>query len=61
MESTEFLLEAEAAELLRQNQRTLRYWRSQGIGPKAARFGRRIVYRRADLIEWCDAQFEASA
>lgn len=40
---------------------TLRYWRKTGIGPKAARMGRRVVYREADLEAWIDAQFNASA
>lgn len=37
---------------------TLRYWRHCGIGPKAARIGRRLVYREADVRAWIDQQFE---
>jgi hypothetical protein len=57
----ENLLEEEAAALMRQNQRTLRYWRAQGIGPRWAKLGRRIVYRRSDVQAWIDEQFEANA
>lgn len=39
---------------------TLRYWRRQGTGPKAARIGRRVVYRARDVQDWIDAQFDAS-
>lgn len=57
----ENLLEVEVAQWVRQNQRTLRYWRAQGIGPKWAKLGRRIVYRRSDVQAWIDEQFEANA
>jgi predicted DNA-binding transcriptional regulator AlpA len=36
---------------------TLRHWRHQQTGPKSARLGKRIVYRKADVIAWVDAQF----
>lgn len=41
---------------------TLRFWRLQSkpgkpIGPKSAKFGRRIVYREADVKAWVDEQF----
>lgn len=36
---------------------TLRYWRANGTGPRSAKIGRRVVYRRADLQAWLDAQF----
>lgn len=36
---------------------TLRYYRSQKIGPKSTKFGRSVVYRAADVEAWIDAQF----
>ncbi|WGY03735.1 helix-turn-helix domain-containing protein [Nocardioides sp. QY071] len=39
---------------------TLRYWRKNGDGPPAARVGRRVAYREADVAAWIDAHFEAS-
>lgn len=57
----ENLLEAEVAQWIRQNPRTLRLWRSLGTGPKWAKLGRRIVYRRSDVQAWIDEQFEANA
>jgi hypothetical protein len=52
----ELLTIAEAALLLRAPVATLRYWRHLGTGPRSFRLGRRVVYRRADLRSWIDAQ-----
>ena len=46
----------EAAELLRTPVATLRYWRHCKIGPRSFRLGRRILYRRDELLAWVDAQ-----
>ena len=40
---------------------TLRYWRTQGTGPKSARIGRRVMYRRADVERWIEEQFADGA
>lgn len=39
---------------------TLAYWRMVGTGPRWAKLGRRVVYRRGDLEAWIDQQFEAA-
>jgi predicted DNA-binding transcriptional regulator AlpA len=49
---------AEAAEMLRTSPATLRYWRHVGTGPRSAKIGRRVVYRRVELAAWLDAQFD---
>lgn len=36
---------------------TLRFWRHQGVGPKSAKLGRRVVYREEDVDAWLEAQF----
>lgn len=54
------LLEPEVAEWIRQNERTLRYWRAQGVGPRWAKLGRRIVYRESDVQAWIEEQFEGA-
>jgi excisionase family DNA binding protein len=46
----------EAAELLRAPVATLRYWRHLGTGPRSFRLGRRVLYRREDLLSWIGAQ-----
>ena len=52
----ELLTITEAAELLRAPVATLRYWRHLGTGPRSFRLGRRVLYSRADLRTWIDAQ-----
>lgn len=51
----------EAAEFLRTPVATLRYWRATNTGPKSARLGGRIVYKKADLEKWIDEQFEKAS
>ena len=50
----------EVSELTGVSEATLRFWRSVGKGPRSAKLGRRIVYRRADVEAWVEAQFEAA-
>ena len=52
----ELLTITEAADVLRAPVATLRYWRHLGTGPNSFRLGRRVLYRRADLHIWIDAQ-----
>ncbi len=49
------------AEELNTSVNTIRYWRTTGYGPRSARIGRRVVYRRTDVDAWVDAQFEEAA
>jgi len=55
-----FLTAPEAAELLRVAPVTLNRWRIEGHGPPFRRFGRRVVYARADIIAWADARVRSS-
>jgi predicted DNA-binding transcriptional regulator AlpA len=45
------------AELLGTSVNTVRYWRTIGYGPKSARIGRRVAYRRTEVLVWIDNQF----
>jgi excisionase family DNA binding protein len=56
----ELLTITEAADVLRAPVATLRYWRHLGTGPNSFRLGRRVLYRRADLNTWIDAQADQS-
>ncbi len=56
----ELLTITEAADVLRAPVATLRYWRHLGTGPNSFRLGRRVLYRRADLRTWIDAQADQS-
>ncbi|MCA4132958.1 AlpA family transcriptional regulator [Arthrobacter sp. M4] len=57
----ELLVIDEVSELTRIPVATLRYWRHQGTGPKAARLGGRLVYKKADVIGWVNQAFESAA
>ena len=49
----------EVAELLDVSPNTIYYWRYQGTGPKGHRVGRRIRYKRSDIVEWLEARCDA--
>ena len=51
----EYLSTAEAAEFIGLAVGTLELWRSRGEGPAHVRLGRRVVYRKADVEAWLDA------
>jgi len=49
------LTQKECAELLRLSERTLERWRVIGGGPAFCKFGKRVLYPRADLDRWIAA------
>lgn len=56
---SDLLTVAEVAEITRLPEATLRWFRHVGKGPKSAKLGRRITYRRSDVEAWIEAQFNA--
>jgi excisionase family DNA binding protein len=52
----EFLTTAEAAEILRTPIATLYQWRHRSEGPPAHKIGKRLLYKRVDLLEWICGQ-----
>ena len=50
----------EVSELTRVPVNTLYYWRHRGIGPQAAKMGKRLVYRESEVSRWVDEQFADS-
>lgn len=52
----EYLVIGEAAELLRTPIQTMYGWRHRGEGPPARRVGRKLLYRRDELLAWVEAQ-----
>jgi predicted DNA-binding transcriptional regulator AlpA len=56
MNSNRYLPQTEAAEFLRVSERSLERWRVEGTGPRFRRFGRRVVYAKADLETWADSR-----
>ena len=55
-----FLDTREAAEFLHISPVTLARWRVEGKKPVYRKFGRRVVYALADLIDWSDQQLHQS-
>jgi predicted DNA-binding transcriptional regulator AlpA len=55
MELAEWMTTAELAAMTRQRESTIRYWRYRGTGPRGVRFGKRVLYRVADVQEWIEA------
>lgn len=52
----EMLTIAEACELLRLPEGTLRYWRHLGAGPRSFKLGRHVRYWKTDLLLWLSEQ-----
>ncbi len=52
----DFLDINEAAELLRVPPAAVRWWRSQGKGPRAVKFGRHVRIDRRELRRWISEQ-----
>jgi len=57
--SEELLTSAEVALMTRAPVSTARYWRSLGTGPASFRVGRRVVYRRAEVLRWLQEREQA--
>jgi predicted DNA-binding transcriptional regulator AlpA len=56
----EILLLEEVSELTRIPVPSLRYYRHTGQGgPKSFKLGNRVVYKRADVLDWIESQYQA--
>lgn len=57
---TELIGIEEAAKMCGQSVSTLRWWKAQGVGPRSAKIGRRVMYKRTEVSDWIDAQFASA-
>jgi DNA-binding transcriptional MerR regulator len=48
----DFLTAREAAKAIGCHIRTLKYWKASGYGPDHFYIGKRLFYRRTDVVEW---------
>ena len=48
---------AEVADRVRAPESTVRYWRHAGLGPPAARIGRKVLYDEAEVDAWIEQHF----
>lgn len=60
LETPDLLRVEDVSRMIGVSEDTLRHWRHRGTGPRSARLGRRIVYRRRDVEGWIDRQFETT-
>jgi len=51
-----YLITEEVAAVLRTSPSTVRYWRATGVGPRATKVGKRVLYEESDLNEWIASQ-----
>lgn len=56
----EFLTTRQVSELTGIPEASLRYFRHCGTGPASFALGRRVVYRRSELVKWIEAQEAAT-
>lgn len=49
---SDFLTAREAAKAIGVHVRTLKYWKATGYGPDHFYIGKRLFYRRSDVIAW---------
>jgi excisionase family DNA binding protein len=40
--------------------RTIYHWRSRGLGPRGATFGRHVRFRRGDVEAWIAGRYDAA-
>ncbi len=57
-----WLVTKEVSEITRTPEGTLRYWHSKSpsYGPRAAKVGKRLLYKESEVRAWMDAQLEGS-
>lgn len=62
MTSDQLMTLEEVAEFIRTPEATLRFWRHRGeYGPRSAKVGRRVMYRKSDVDRWLAEQFDHAA
>lgn len=61
MQTYQLMTMDEVAELTRIPANTLRFYRHKGTGPKSAKIGGRVMYRRADVDAWINEAFDKAA
>lgn len=49
---SDFLTAREAATAIGVHVRTLKYWKTTGYGPDHFYIGKRLFYRRSDVVAW---------
>lgn len=53
----QLLYTPEVAKLIRRSEDAVRIMRHMGTGPKSAKVGGRVMYRKSDVVAWVEAEF----
>jgi hypothetical protein len=61
MSEYEYLTTEDVAVLCRTTPATVRQWRYHRTGPAGARVGKRVLYKRSDVVAWLEVRKQASA
>lgn len=48
----------EVASMIGVSPSTVRWWRQTGKGPRSARIGKQVKFKRSEVEAWLEAQFE---
>jgi predicted DNA-binding transcriptional regulator AlpA len=59
--NSDILYAEDVAALARKPLATIRWLRATGQGPRSGKLGRRVVYRRSDVLAWVESAFEDGA
>ena len=57
---TELITTVELSAMLHVPLKSLEHWRYKGAGPRYARIGKRVLYRRSDVEAWLTSAFESA-
>ena len=57
METTELTGTGDIARTIGIPEATLRYWRHIGYGPPSVKLGRRVYYRKDEVLNWIEQKF----
>lgn len=52
--ASEWMNTSEVADMTRIAEGTLRYWKHASLGPRCYKVGRRVLYKRADVLAWME-------
>jgi DNA-binding transcriptional MerR regulator len=58
---SDFLTARDAAKAIGVHVRTLKYWKATGYGPDHFYIGKRLFYRRTDVVAWLQQISETKA
>jgi predicted DNA-binding transcriptional regulator AlpA len=59
VDPNELIENEDAAKVLRVKPATLNTWRTHGYGPEFLKVGRRVLYRRSDVLAWIESRRRA--